>query len=283
LSDPTQIILIGLPGSGKTTFLAALWHMLEDRSNATSLTLERLSGDRTYLNQIADDWRACVQVQRTKLEPEEMVVLHLNGDGLGAFDLAIPDLSGEAFEAPIIERRMLARHDELVQSATGVILFVHPDVQRGTQLRQALHMEAALDSGGGDDRDGNASTVAPWSIEKLPTQVKLVELLQFLLDRAPRKVRAAVVVSAWDLVSNLGTPDGYVSRTMPMLWQFLQANGDLLESVLFGVSAQGGDITDVKDKNALLDLDASKRVKVYWGDEVNHDITKPLAWLLGAK
>jgi energy-coupling factor transporter ATP-binding protein EcfA2 len=285
LSDLARLVLIGLPGSGKTTFLAALWHVLEDRSGATSLKLERLSGDRTYLNQIANDWRACVQVERTKLEPEEMVVLHLNGDGLGAFDLAVPDLSGEAFEALLTDRRMLARHDELVQSATGVILFIHPDVQKGTQLMQALHMEAALHAAvqGSDDNDGNAGTVAPWSIEKMPTQVKLVELLQFLLDRAPRKVRAAVVVSAWDLVETLGTPGDYMSRTMPMLWQFLEANDDLLEYALFGVSAQGGDITDVKDKHALLDLDASKRIKVRWGDEVSHDITKPIAWLLGAK
>lgn len=286
MSDAAQILLIGLPGSGKTTFLAALWHVLDDRGSATTLRLDRLSGDRSYLNHIANDWRECVQVQRTKLEPEETVVLHLYGTGLGTFDLAIPDLSGEAFEALLAERRMIVRHNELVQRATGVILFVHPDPQKGTQLTQALRMHAALDAAapvqeGGSD--GNACILAPWSVEKMPTQVKLVELLQFLLDRTLRKVRVAVVVSAWDLVDPIGTPGEYVTRELPMLWQFLIANDDILEHAFFGVSAQGGDITVAKEKSALLDLDAAKRIRVRRDDEVSHDITKPIAWLLGAK
>jgi energy-coupling factor transporter ATP-binding protein EcfA2 len=284
LSDPAHLLFIGLPGSGKTTFLAALWHVLEDRSSATSLKLTRLSGDRTYLNGITEDWRACSLVQRTPLQTEEMVVLHLDGDGFGAFELTVPDLSGEAFEQQLADRRMSVHHDELVQQATGVILFVHPDVQKGTQLTQALQLEVALGGAGaqeGDGSDGNTSTVAPWSVEKLPTQVKLVELLQFVLERAPRRVRVAVVVSAWDLADNFGAPHDFLSREMPLLRQFLDSNREVLEHAVFGVSAQGGDIP--KDKTALLELDALKRVKVRQGDDVNHDITKPIAWLLEAR
>jgi energy-coupling factor transporter ATP-binding protein EcfA2 len=281
LSNPAHVLLIGLPGSGKTTFLAALWHVLEERSSTTSLKLTGLSVDRTYLNQIAEEWRACSQVQRTNLQTEEMVVLHVDGDELGAFDLTVPDLSGEAFEQQLTERKTSAHHDELVQRATGVILFVHPDVQKGTQLTQARRLEATIggDTQEGEGADGNASAILPWSIEKVPTQVKLIELLQFLLERAPRKVRVAMVVSAWDLVESLGvTPHEYVSREMPMLRQFLDSNSDLLEHAVFGVSAQGGSIP--ADKTALLAIDALERIQVCQGDEDSHDITKPIAWLL---
>lgn len=284
MSDSAHIFFMGLPGSGKTTFLAALWHVLDDQSSATSLKLTRLSGDRTYLNRIAEAWRSCSPVERTTTQLEEMVSLHLEGDGFGAFELAVPDLSGEAFELQLTDRRMSARHDELVQQATGVILFVHPDLKQGTPLTQAIELEATIGSTAAQESggaDGNAAGIVAWSVENLPTQVKLVELLQFILERAPRRVRVAVVVSAWDLVENLGldlTPHEFVSRAMPLLRQFLDSNREDLKHTVFGVSAQGGNIPD--EKSALLELDALDRIKVRQSDDVSHDITKPIAWLL---
>lgn len=279
----TQLLFIGLPGSGKTTFLAALWHVLAERGNSTSLKLSQTSEDRTYLNQITKEWRECSQVPRTNLQAEQVVVLHLKGAGVGAFDLAVPDLSGEAFEQQLTDRRMSLPHDEFVRNATGVMLFVHPDVQKGTQLTQAVQLTAAI--GGAQDVSGSsAGTIAPWSVEKLPTQVKLVELLQFLLERAQRKVRIALVISAWDLVNSLGAPPEFLSRELPLLRQFLDANDDLLEHAVFGVSAQGGDITVPTEKQALLKLDdALQRIKVRQGKDTSNDITKPIAWLLGGK
>ncbi len=285
MSDSAHILFIGLPGSGKTTFLAALWHVLEDQSSPTSLTITRLGGDRTYLNRITAAWRSCSPVERTTTQTEEMVRLHLEGDGFGAFELAVPDLSGEAFELQLTDRRMSASHDEFVQQATGVIMFVHPDVKKGTQLTQALQLEATIGGAAAQEAggaDGNVASSVPWSVEKLPTQVKLVELLQFILERAPRKVRVALIVSAWDLVENLGaTPHEFVSREMPLLRQFLDSNREDLEHAVFGVSAQGGNIPD--DKSALLELDALDRIKVHQSGDVSGDITKPIAWLLGAR
>lgn len=282
MSDPSQLLFVGLPGSGKTTFLAALWHVLDDRSKMTSLRLSKLSGDRTYLSQITKEWRECSQVPRTNLQTEQVVVLHLDGDGFGAFDLAVPDLSGEAFEQQLTDRRMSLHHDEFVQKATGVVLFVHPDVQMGTQLSQAIQLEGDIGGTQGQDGASAVGSDTPWSVEKLPTQVKLVELLQFILERTPRKLRVAVVVSAWDLIDSLVAPDEFVSRKLPLLRQFLNSNDDLLEHAVFGVSAQGGDITHAKEKQALLELDdALQRIKVRQGNDTTHDITKPIAWLLG--
>ena len=42
--------IIGMPSSGKTTFLAALWHLITSGELDPSLTLERLEGDYYYLN-----------------------------------------------------------------------------------------------------------------------------------------------------------------------------------------------------------------------------------------
>lgn len=282
-SSSSQLFFMGLPGSGKTTFLAALWHVLDDQSSMTSLNLTRLSGDRTYLNRIAEAWRSCLPVERTTIQTEENVSLHLESDGLGEFELAVPDLSGEAFELQLTDRRMSVRHDEIVQKARGIILFLHPDVQKGIQLSQANQLELAIsdgDSRGSDPAEDNTASVEPWSIEKLPTQVKLVDLLQFVLERASRKIRVAVVVSAWDLVEGLGlSPIDYVSREMPLFRQFLDSNHEELEYTMFGISAQGGDIPEAK--LSLLAIDALDRIKVCDNNGTSKDITRPIAWLLG--
>lgn len=280
MGDPAQILLIGLPGSGKTTFLAALWHLLTERVGPTQLRLNATSEDRTYLNRIAKDWRDCTQVPRTNLQAEEVVVLHLTGPRSTTFDLAIPDLSGEAFEQQLTDRRMTVQHDEYVRSAMGVMLFVHPDVQKGTQLTQVVELATMI--GGTRENDGAPYAVSPWTVEKLPTQVKLVELLQFILERAQQRVRVALVISAWDLCASFEEPRDFLLRELPLLRQFLEANDDLLEHAIFGVSAQGGDITQPRSKEELLRLDeAVQRIKVCEGNAVSNDITKPIAWLLG--
>ena len=290
MSTAANLLFMGLPGSGKTTFLAAVWHVLADSSSETRLKLKGRSVERRYLHQIAADWQACSQVQRTKVESEELVVLSL-ASGDTEFELTVPDLSGEAFEQQLVDRKIAVGHNKNIQRATGFVLFVHPRVKDGTRLTYSRQLCAVLDGapiqpalarGAG----GNAppSSIEPWSIEKLPTQVALVELLQFALESAARRVRVAVVISAWDLVekaSFTGTPQEFLSREMPLLRQFLDSNNDRLEHTVFGVSAQGGDITVDEQKKALLDLaDALKRIKVLHGTEASQDITKPIAWLL---
>lgn len=173
----------------------------------------------------------------------------------------------------------------------GLVLFVHARVKEGTRLSYSRQLSAVLDStppqrAATDSAGENTQkpTIEPWSIEKLPTQVALVELLQFALENVARKMRMAVVISAWDLVekaSFTGTPHEYLKRELPLLRQFLDSNDDRLEHTVFGVSAQGGDITVEEQKNALLGFDdALKRIKVLHGSESSRDITRPIAWLL---
>lgn len=282
MSDSTNLLFVGLPRSGKTTYLAALWHALEDQSSSTTLRLNHLSGDRTYLNLIVEAWRAYVPVPRTTQTDDTTVVLHLAGESFGDFTLSVPDLGGEAFDQQIEHRKITAAHAALFREANGVLLFVHPDVRKGTQISEQEQMTASIggDTEAGNEADGPATVPVPWTVELLPTQAKLVELLQFLLELADHRLRVAVVVSAWDLVEHLQqSPRDYVSRRMPLLRQFLVANDDVFDHAVFGVSAQGGELPD--DKSKLRELDPLKRIRVCHESANDHDITKPLAWLLG--
>lgn len=282
MSNTRNLLFLGLPRSGKTTYLAALWHVLEDQSSRTKLRRRQNSGERTYLNLIAEAWRACMPVPRTTLQTDDTTVaLHLEGHGFGEVTVTVPDLGGEAFEQQLEHRKMSAAHAALFRDADGVCLFVHPDVDKGTQISERDQMAASI---GGETEastgtNNHAEVPVPWRVEILPTQAKLVELTQFLLEMAEQRLRLAVVVSAWDLVAEVGqTPRGYVAGRMPLLRQYLDANDDMFDHAVFGISAQGGEIPS--EKTRLLGLDSIQRIKVCHESEIDHDITKPLAWLL---
>lgn len=284
--DP-QILVMGLPASGKTTFLAALWHVLNEKSGSTSLALTSFSADRTYLNSIMQRWQACEQMARTTIEHEADVVLKL-ARGQTNFSLTYPDLSGETFQQQLQDRRISETYFALIQNATGILLFVHPRFREPTSLSYLQQVGAVLPnkpSPGPQPGDaGPAGTTRPWSIDLLPSQVALTELLQFVLEYAPNRIRLGVVISAWDIVSGLpttGTPDVFLARGMPLLHQFLVANADRIEHTVFGVSAQGGDITQEATKRELQNLpEQGDRIAVHQGEAKSHDITLPIAWLL---
>ncbi len=57
-------LLVGLPDTGKSTFLAALYHQVEGGDIKGSLVLERLGSDIEYLNRIREDWLKCEKISR---------------------------------------------------------------------------------------------------------------------------------------------------------------------------------------------------------------------------
>ncbi len=287
-----RVLMVGLPRSGKTTFLAALWHVLEERGSSTQLRLDRFSGDRAYLNRICESWRSCSPIERTRLEANERVTLHLLDEEDSGLELTIPDLSGEAYGLQLTERRWTKEYDELVSSVDGVLLFVHPDVEKGARIDTASALEEALHEDAQNvegtipaakqeyraDKHGSAAT--SWSQEQVPTQVQLVELLQFILERRDDGCRVVVAMSAWDLLLGLKQdPAKVIEEQMPLLWQFLKSNSGLLDHTIVGISAQGGDLTD--DRNMLLEQASPiDRIKVVGSDTHSDDITSPIAWLL---
>ena len=130
-----------------------------------------------------------------------------------------------------------------------------------------------------------------WSPHLAPTQVQVVELLQFLMTGdlfvGPR--RLAVLISAWDEVEGDGLdPEEVLATKLPLLDQYLRNGRDPWTWRVWGVSAQGGVYED-QDKGeqleataALRDLDRpSDRIKVVEGKTVSTDITLPLEWLIG--
>ena len=93
-----SIVIIGLPESGKTTFLAAFWHLITERDVDTVLRFHTLSvGEVTHLNEIAARWRDAKVQDRTAVAGNRLVSMNL----LDATDIPVrvtfPDVPGEAY------------------------------------------------------------------------------------------------------------------------------------------------------------------------------------------
>lgn len=285
-----SVVVIGLPASGKTTFLAALWHVITARDVATLLRFGGLkSGDASYLNQISARWRDAKVQDRTALVGNRLVSMNFVDADDSVVRVTFPDLPGEAY------RRMWEDRDceeDVAKSLAdgGVLLFMHADtIQAPNWVVDEVELARKLGVEVGDN------DVVSWHPRLAPTQVQLVDLLQLLrvfpLDKTARKSRRlAIMLSAWDKAKGEGlSPEDYVVQKLPLLHQYLRRNADRWEWRVFGVSAQGGDYdssddsaTRIADAERLRNLDtASARVQFVTAERESHDLTEPLKWLMG--
>lgn len=298
MKDNLHHVMIGLPEAGKTTYLAALWHVLCSKEVDGSLILARLEGNQSYLNEIRETWARASTISRTipGKEPDlNFILANESGDEL---EIHVPDLSGEAFEADWVERSMGKERATILSDVSGAMLFINPKNVRSEVLISAVagdasELEDELDDEGNtgeqqiEDADQNgdvmygADVPNEWRAEQAPTQIQLVDLLQILLHLNKRRpISLVVVVSAWDEIKQTIKPENWVKRELPLLWQFLKSNSNDLNSTFWGISAQGGDLE--KESNKLKEIDIpSERISVVPTENgVSHDITRPLRWLM---
>lgn len=282
-----SIVVLGLPGSGKSTFLAALWHLVFSREAETKLRFNGLkSGTQKHLNEISARWRNAQMQDRTLLGGNQFVSINLVTENKHEVTITFPDIAGESYQHMWEEReceKVVA--DSLMQG--GVLLFVHADrIRRPLWIADVAEMARVLDL----PADAEAQPV-PWEPSTAPTQVQLVGLLEMLgeapLDIGPR--RLVVMLSAWDKAKGERLPPReFLQAKLPLLSQYLETNPRLWQWTVYGVSAQGGEYDDIQAgsqpkpeaKRLRAADDPSKRIELTDGVHTSHDLTEPLAWLM---
>lgn len=275
----TNQLIIGLPGVGKTTFIAAFWHVVESGEVPQSLQLEYLHGKTDYLNEIRKLWVSGQHIGRTSQNAEQVVAMRLiTADGKESTELIMPDMSGESFEQQWEERRWTREYDDIARKATGILLFVHP-----YKIKPVARIaDVVVPKDNEQDQDEQIIASVPWTPKAVPTQVRLVELLQFLSydPHSFRIRRISLIVSAWDLVDDYKDPESWLAKELPFLYQYLKANSDFINYRAYGVSAQGGDLDN--EANRLLKYHKpSDRIVIVGQNCQPHDITAPIKWLMG--
>lgn len=296
----SDVLLVGLVDTGKTSYLALLYTAIE-AGKAGSLSLGAYDDDREYVHQIADRLaRGEVAVHTPYDDQDDQErLLHLNLTFAGSpHVLRIPDLSGETWGHALADRHWSSDVDDAVARSSGVLLFLSADPEKfedgrtiGTEIAGANALGGTENSDapppgvpgaamptGSEDED---LAITAGGLRTQSTQVALVDLVQLLVSRRDqRSHRVAIVLSSWDKRPEQTTPEQWVRMNCPLLDQYLECNRPWLESRVFGVSAQGGDLLDEEVRAALLPLDAVERSLVERADGTVGSVEEPLTWML---
>lgn len=292
----SSFVVIGLPESGKTTFLAALWHLIETGDTECSLTLDGYRGELTYLNKIAEAWRTFQKVPRTPLGGEVNISIDLHNQKTGLRGTAFfPDVAGEVFDRQVIERRCRAEFVEVISADDGILFFISANTKDDFvsigEMNERLGIATERQvNGANQEGEQTALQIAhgrDWQQEDLPRQVKIVQVLSDLLRRPfeQRRRRIAILISAWDLARSMElTPQQWLASHMPLVDQFMKANKTAFEYEIYGVSAQGVNLENAEAVDEIAKLtQPSRRIQIIGPEGDGHDLTTPLVWLMSAQ
>lgn len=299
-----EIMVLGFQASGKTTFAAALWHLVGSREiNDTALVMGKHNGDFRYLDEISAAWAGGWVVGRTLSEEWRPIAINLRRV-VPEMDirLSFVDIAGETVERIFVTREVDERVEPLIRDASGLLLFVSAlrpkDDDSIVDLYLEFPDEAPPEPADEPAEVGSTASAAgpgdaiPFKIEATPQQVQLVDLLVSLSDEPleMRPERIVVIISAWDRAHGASTPEAWLEDHMPLLFQYLATHADVFETRIYGVSAQGGHLPskenpmEPSDRTELLrQPEASRRIKVVGHGAGHHDLTHPIAWLSGVE
>jgi len=294
MSDKSlQTVFVGGPGSGKTSYLGALWSTVQNAGPDASPRLsDKMPSRPGYLVAAESALMSGKSVGRTNRDTGERVELDLV---LGDVEASInyTDLAGETLTAVLLDRKA---PDDLVtdlRRSNALILFIHPkDVRSSITIAEAAQVDKAMGEEVEDNPVVESGDVVIAGDKRIwddaDSAIHLVELLQICIELSDAEgeiLPIAVIVSAWDLVdSGEGwgdvEPTEWLGTQMPLLKQFLDSNRSLRPWKAFGVSAQGFDFEVTPDDAEVWDLPCSERTVVVEGNSWCHEITRPIEWLL---
>lgn len=278
--------IIGLPKSGKTTFLAALWHVVTSGEVPKSLRLSKLIGNQSYLSTISSLWVDAKALPRTSIGNEIIVKMLLKDQNKNTeFEISFPDLSGETYELLWSDRQIPSTHAEMFMNADGGIIMINPDhLKAETLISETEKCVSNLDQAIPMPKKAKQEIAIEWDGKTTPTQVKIVDILQSIVAmKCEMPLRIAIIISAWDRIINNNTskilPHEWLLNNMPLLKQYIDGNQHHLNTKLYGVSAQGDCLANANELCKY--IRASDRIIVI-DDEAaqSNDITLPIRWLI---
>lgn len=281
-------LMVGLPRTGKTSYLGLLFVAMVKRASNSDLVLDEYDQDHSYLNQVVARLMGFQPADHTETDQRDGLDLTVRLPDGRPVRLYVPDLSGETWQAAHVDRALSAEVRDRAAEVGGFLLFTHV----GTFVPSttiAEDMAAAIDLGM-DAREWQESASPVDGPGESPTQVALVDLIQIVQEGKYKPFRLSLLLSAYDIAQGAPAPPSphdWVETNMPLLGQFLAANVDRIQCRIFGVSAQGGAYASVDDHEspvsqiALSDKGLLERAFVLDEDGTRVAISQPLLWALG--
>lgn len=230
MATNNEILIIGPPGSGKTTFMAQLYGRLIDKKGKLQLASapENIDGIKSAYNRLADGEETEPTPSTDNLEVK-IPVIHEGQE----FVLHCKDYGGEQVRDLVALMEYDKTWIDRAKKNDRWILFIRPsEIEHRFDLSKRGY--AVKDQ---------KETKAPSS--GTPGQSQFIELLQVLLHARGAGMkdpidtpRLLIALTCWDELSTNSRPEEILQQKMPLFAHFIAANWLPEAFKIVGVSAQ---------------------------------------------
>lgn len=305
--DKKKVFMIGMPSSGKTTYLASLCRLLLYGGQETGWKLDVKDVPEGFerVQILIKNINSYKAVKRTYGLELNNVALSLYNQNQEWMQFVVPDSSGEIFRDLVYDRRIASNIMDHIVESDMLLFFINVNTMiweeriklgeksaikqlneeqgdKVTQSAEDIVEEYARDRENEQIKSKEQVKNKEKEQKKYNNQSALVELLQIIIYLVPHSLNIRFVISAWDLVEkefkqDKVTPKEYIKIKLPLLYQYLEFNSKLIDYEIWGVSAQGGDFDDEDDLKKLQSNDGEDYICVVDSKaDTSKDLTKLL-------
>lgn len=241
-----NILIIGKPDSGKTTYLAQLYMRMQKRMGVVKLTKspENIKAIEDAVERLSNG----TETQSTPPDRNELLILPVEVENK-KFELICPDYGGEQvnFISSMMEFDQTWKNR--VDGSDNWMIFVRPAaVVNYYDLSNAGHEFLVKKR-----IEGHLSS-------PLSEQCQLIELLQALLyikgigiKSTVIKPKLVVVFTCWDELKLPTAPPAYFKETLPLLHDFIVSNWEAQSYKILGLSSQEFSLSTPEGKEKFQD------------------------------
>lgn len=269
MEQMNKCLVVGLPETGKTSYLAAFWIVERDGTSGHILSFNKRPDNTTYLDDIGNNWLAQAVISRSSTIEKELVFNLKHNESGSVIELAIPDFKGERYKR-VLQNENPPEIEKWLSECNGVLFFLPPTRERVFNEEMGVK-----------PKKGEVKNAIDFSIDEIEPWIQNIELLRYIHEEKG-DVKISFCVSKWDLMMSKDmTVKQWIEKEHLFFHTYVEHHFSNVR--FFGVSAQGldydkrGDLTE--DKVSEL-TDEGKRAYISSGTDKDYDITKPLAWLL---
>lgn len=271
--ESKKCMIAGLPSSGKSTYIGALWFNLFNCNEGMLMKSDKLPKDTSLLSKLEDSWRNCEKIDRNSTEQNvvDNVEIYLKlKETSKEIALYVPDFWGEKFYN-IIDLANTSEIEDWCKEADSLFYMVH-------DVRPWLFDETKKNI----DKKKEKEDVPPLDTKGMSPAAINIMVLKFLFEHKLFK-RFVLAVTHWDEFieedDDPESPEEWLKKNSPAFYNFVKHYYPNVR--IIGLSAQGCDYNKENfDKATILDKTEKGTRAFVYADGISYDLSKPLNFLL---